>query len=90
MYERMNICKTSFLFVLFAFTTAENRSYSSFVILVDTVTCCPFCAVHTLVHVGRLRKDPTIANGLQFWCVGDQIRKGAALNAVQIAKLLLP
>lgn len=42
------------------------------------------------VYVGRLRKDPTIANGLQFWCVGDQIRKGAALNAVQIAKLLLP
>ena len=42
------------------------------------------------VYVGRLRKDPTVANGLQFWCVGDQIRKGAALNAVQIAKLLLP
>ena len=42
------------------------------------------------VYVGRLRKDPTIENGLQFWCVGDQIRKGAALNAVQIAKLLLP
>ena len=42
------------------------------------------------VYVGRLRVDPTIENGLQFWCVGDQIRKGAALNAVQIAKLLLP
>lgn len=42
------------------------------------------------VYVGRLRKDPTIENGLQFWCVGDQIRKGAALNAVQIAKLLVP
>ena len=42
------------------------------------------------VYVGRLRKDPTVANGLQFWCVGDQIRKGAALNAVQIAQLLLP
>ncbi|MBR0404723.1 MAG: aspartate-semialdehyde dehydrogenase [Eggerthellaceae bacterium] len=42
------------------------------------------------VYVGRLRKDPTIENGLQFWCVGDQIRKGAALNAVQIAQLLLP
>ena len=41
------------------------------------------------VYVGRLRNDPTIANGLQFWCVGDQIRKGAALNAVQIAKLLI-
>ena len=42
------------------------------------------------VHVGRLRKDPTVENGLNFWCVGDQIRKGAALNAVQIAQLLLP
>lgn len=42
------------------------------------------------VYVGRLRLDPTIPNGLQFWCVGDQIRKGAALNAVQIAQLLLP
>ena len=42
------------------------------------------------VYVGRLRTDPTIENGLNFWCVGDQIRKGAALNAVQIARLLLP
>ena len=42
------------------------------------------------VYVGRLRKDPTVENGLNFWCVGDQIRKGAALNAVQIAKLLVP
>lgn len=42
------------------------------------------------VYVGRLRKDPTTENGLTFWCVGDQIRKGAALNATQIAQLLLP
>ena len=42
------------------------------------------------VHVGRLRNDPTVENGLAFWCVMDQIRKGAALNAVQIAQLLLP
>ena len=42
------------------------------------------------VYVGRIRKDPTVENGINFWCVGDQIRKGAALNAVQIAKLLLP
>ena len=42
------------------------------------------------VYVGRLRTDPTVACGLNFWCVGDQIRKGAALNAVQIAQLLLP
>lgn len=42
------------------------------------------------VHVGRLRLDPTVEHGLAFWCVMDQIRKGAALNAVQIAQLLLP
>ena len=41
------------------------------------------------VYVGRLRTDPTIAHGLSFWCVGDQIRKGAALNATQIARLLV-
>lgn len=41
-------------------------------------------------YVGRLRKDPTVENGLNFWCVADQLRKGAALNAVQIAELLLP
>lgn len=41
-------------------------------------------------YVGRLREDPTVENGLAFWCVADQIRKGAALNAVQIAEMLLP
>lgn len=41
-------------------------------------------------YVGRLRKDPTVEHGLSFWNVADQIRKGAALNAVQIAELLLP
>ena len=40
-------------------------------------------------YVGRLRKDPTVEHGLALWCVADQIRKGAALNAVQIAQLLL-
>ena len=41
------------------------------------------------VYVGRLRVDPTVKHGLSLWCVGDQIRKGAALNAVQIAQLLV-
>jgi aspartate-semialdehyde dehydrogenase len=41
------------------------------------------------VFVGRIRKDLTNENGLSFWCVSDQIRKGAALNAVQIAEVLL-
>lgn len=42
------------------------------------------------VYVGRVRCDATVKNGLAFWLVMDQIRKGAALNAVQIAQLLLP
>ena len=42
------------------------------------------------VFVGRIRKDPTVEGGLAFWLVMDQIRKGAALNAVQIAEQLLP
>ena len=41
------------------------------------------------VFVGRIRQDLTDNNGLSFWCVSDQIRKGAALNAVQIAEYLL-
>lgn len=41
------------------------------------------------VYVGRLRKDITDPKGITFWCVGDQIRKGAALNAVQIAEYLV-
>ena len=41
------------------------------------------------VFIGRVRKDLTDENGLSFWCVSDQIRKGAALNAVQIAEWLL-
>ena len=41
------------------------------------------------VYVGRLRKDLTCANGLSFWVVGDQIKKGAALNAVQIAQYMI-
>lgn len=42
------------------------------------------------VYVGRLRKDLADPNGITFWAVDDQIRKGAALNAVQIAEYLLP
>lgn len=41
------------------------------------------------VFVGRIRKDLADENGLAFWLVGDQIKKGAALNAVQIAEVLL-
>ena len=41
------------------------------------------------VYVGRIRKDLCSENGITFWCVADQIRKGAALNAVQILELLI-
>jgi aspartate-semialdehyde dehydrogenase len=41
------------------------------------------------VYVGRIRKDVANPKGLTFWCVGDQIKKGAALNAVQIAEWLI-
>ena len=41
------------------------------------------------VFIGRIRKDLSDENGLSFWCVSDQIRKGAALNAVQIAEYLV-
>ena len=42
-----------------------------------------------LVFVGRIRPDLTDDNGLTLWCCGDQVRKGAATNAVQIAELLI-
>ena len=48
-----------------------------------------FAADKDPVYVGRIRKDITMPNGIHFWCVGDQIRKGAALNAVQIAEYMV-
>ncbi|HYG89527.1 MAG TPA: aspartate-semialdehyde dehydrogenase [Azospirillum sp.] len=41
------------------------------------------------VFVSRIREDATVDNGLSFWCASDNLRKGAALNAVQIAELLV-
>jgi aspartate-semialdehyde dehydrogenase len=41
------------------------------------------------VFVGRIRRDPTVAHGLNLWVVADNLRKGAATNAVQIAELLV-
>ncbi len=46
------------------------------------------CAGEDATFVSRIRKDPTVKNGLTFWCVSDNLRKGAALNAVQIAEVL--
>jgi aspartate-semialdehyde dehydrogenase len=41
------------------------------------------------VYVGRIRRDFSVENGINFWCVADNIRKGAATNAVQIAQELI-
>ncbi|HPE42868.1 MAG TPA: Asd/ArgC dimerization domain-containing protein, partial [Bacteroidales bacterium] len=46
-------------------------------------------AGHDEVFVGRLRRDHSIPNGLNLWIVADNLRKGAATNAVQIAKYLI-
>ncbi len=48
-----------------------------------------FAAGEDDVFVGRIRDDDTIKNGINMWIVADNIRKGAALNAVQIAEELL-
>ena len=47
------------------------------------------CAGEDDVFISRIRRDPTVQNGLAFWCVSDNLRKGAALNAVQIAETLV-
>ncbi len=47
------------------------------------------CVGEYATFVSRIRVDPTIDNGLSFWCVSDNLRKGAALNAVQIAETLI-
>ena len=47
------------------------------------------CVGEDAVYVSRIRRDPTVPNGLGFWCVSDNLRKGAALNAVQIAETLV-
>ncbi|MCQ8279183.1 aspartate-semialdehyde dehydrogenase [Acetobacteraceae bacterium KSS8] len=47
------------------------------------------CVGEDASYVSRLRIDPTVPNGLAFWCVSDNLRKGAALNAVQIAEAMI-
>jgi aspartate-semialdehyde dehydrogenase len=46
------------------------------------------CVGEYATYVSRVREDPTVENGLNLWCVSDNLRKGAALNAIQIAELL--
>ena len=72
-----------------------KRLFSAFpgIKVVDEETHGGYPMPHTstgsdLVFIGRIRKDLTNPNGLMFWCVSDNLRKGAATNAVQIAELL--
>jgi aspartate-semialdehyde dehydrogenase len=60
----------------------DHRADEGYVTPVET-------AGEDAVFVSRIRRDPTVANGLSFWCVADNLRKGAALNAVQIAEVLV-
>jgi aspartate-semialdehyde dehydrogenase len=47
------------------------------------------CVGEDATYISRIREDPTVENGLTLWCVSDNLRKGAALNAVQIAECLV-
>ena len=47
------------------------------------------CDGDDATYIGRIREDLSCENGLAFWCVSDNLRKGAATNAVQIAELLV-
>jgi aspartate-semialdehyde dehydrogenase len=47
------------------------------------------CAGEDATYVSRIRKDPTVEHGLALWIVADNLRKGAALNAVQIAESMI-
>jgi aspartate-semialdehyde dehydrogenase len=50
--------------------------------------CGDECVVDYATFISRVSEDPTLDYGLSLWCVSDNLRKGAALNAVQIAELL--
>ncbi|MEE9194542.1 MAG: Asd/ArgC dimerization domain-containing protein, partial [Alphaproteobacteria bacterium] len=62
--------------------TVDHRADEGYVTPVE-------CAGEDLVYVGRIRADKTVAHGLAMWVVTDNLRKGAALNAVQIAEELV-
>ena len=62
--------------------------------VVDDVASCKYPVPldadgHDETFVGRIREDISIPNGLNLWVVSDNLRKGAALNAVQIAEILI-
>ena len=60
----------------------EDHSRNRFPMPTDVTGCDP-------VAIGRIRQDISDPNALELWLCGDQIRKGAALNAIQIAELLI-
>ena len=60
-----------------------------FTVLNDKVTLSLDTSGQDIVFVGRIRPDLTDPNGLCLWCCGDQVRKGAATNCIQIAELLV-
>ena len=63
-------------------TVIDHRADEGYVTPVE-------CAGDDQVYVSRIRSDPTVDNGLNIWVVTDNLRKGAALNAVQIAEALI-
>ena len=63
-------------------TVMDSRDDGGYITPVD-------CAGEDDVFISRIRRDPTVEHGLSFWCVSDNLRKGAALNAVQIAETLV-
>jgi aspartate-semialdehyde dehydrogenase len=63
-------------------TVVDHRADEGYVTPIE-------CAGEDNVFVSRLRKDPTVTHGLNMWVVSDNLRKGAALNAVQIAEVLI-
>ncbi|MEA2779328.1 MAG: aspartate-semialdehyde dehydrogenase, partial [Rhodospirillaceae bacterium] len=63
-------------------TVIDHRADEGYVTQVE-------CTGEDTVYVSRLREDPTVENGISMWVVSDNLRKGAALNAVQIAEYLV-
>jgi len=61
---------------------ADSREDAGYITPID-------CVREDEVFISRLRKDPTVEHGLALWCVSDNLRKGAALNTIQIAEKLI-
>ena len=67
----------------------RRASWSSTIWRPRAIRCRSTCDGRDEVFIGRIREDLSSPNGLAFWCVSDNLRKGAATNAVQIAELLV-